>query len=129
MNEVVLIGRLTRDPEEKAEGVVKYTLAVDGYEKADFIPCVCFGKQAEFAKKYLAQGKKIAVTARLKSGNYTNRDGKNISTLDVVINHQEFCESKSAQAEIPVKQEVPADGRFHPVPDIPEGIDAELPFE
>ena len=87
MNKVILIGRLTREPEvrysqgENASAVARYTLAVDrrfkreGDATADFISCVCFGKLAEFAEKYLHQGVKIAVTGRIQTGSYTNKDG------------------------------------------------------
>lgn len=108
MNKVILMGRLTRDPEvrysagEDATAIARYTLAVDrrfrreGSEQtADFIGCVAFGRNAEFADKYLRQGIKIVVTGRIQTGSYTNRDGQKIYTTDVVIEDQEFAESKS----------------------------------
>ena len=100
MNKVILIGRLTRDPEVRySEGnermcIARYTLAVDrrikqeGQQNADFIGCVAFGKNAEFAEKYLRQGTKIAVTGRIQTGSYTNREGRKIYTTDVVIEEQ-----------------------------------------
>ena len=106
MNKVILIGRLTREPEvrysqgENASAVARYTLAVDrrfkreGDATADFISCVCFGKLAEFAEKYLHQGVKIAVTGRIQTGSYTNKDGVKVYTTDVVVEEQEFAESK-----------------------------------
>ena len=108
MNKVVLMGRLTRDIEvrysagDNATAVAKYTLAVprrfkrDGEPDADFISCVAFGKSAEFAEKYFHQGTKIVITGRIQTGSYTNRDGQKVYTTDVVIEEQEFAESKSA---------------------------------
>lgn len=108
MNKVILMGRLTRDPDvrysqgENATAVARYTLAVDrryrrdGDQTADFIGCVAFGRQAEFAEKYLRQGTKIAITGRIQTGSYTNRDGQKVYTTDVVVEEQEFAESKAA---------------------------------
>lgn len=108
MNKVILMGRLTRDPEvrysagENAMAVARYTLAVDrrfrrnGEQSADFIGCVAFGRNAEFAEKYLRQGTKIALTGRIQTGSYTNRDGQKVYTTDIVVEEQEFAESKAA---------------------------------
>ena len=108
MNTVILMGRLTRDPEiryaqnESGTAVARYTLAVDrrykreGEQNADFIGCVVFGKGAEFAEKYLQKGTKIAVTGRIQTGSYTNKEGKKVYTTDVIVDEQEFGESKSA---------------------------------
>ena len=108
MNKVILMGRLTRDPEvrygtgENATVVARYTLAVDrrfkrdGEQSADFIGCVAFGKSAEFAEKYLRQGMRIVVTGRIQTGSYTNRDVQKVYTTDVVVEDQEFAESKNA---------------------------------
>lgn len=108
MNKVVLCGRLTRDPEirysqgEKSIAVARYTLAVDrkqkkqGSDNADFISCVAFGKNGEFAEKYLRQGIKIIICGHIQTGSYTNRDGQRVYTCDVVVDEQEFAESKSA---------------------------------
>lgn len=108
MNKVILMGRLTRDVEvryssgENATAVARYTLAVDrrfhrdGEATADFINCVAFGRVAEFAEKYYRQGLKIVVSGRIQTGSYTNRDGQKVYTTDVVIEEQEFAESKSA---------------------------------
>ena len=149
MNKVILMGRLTRDPEvrysqgENSTAVARYTLAVDrrfrrnGDEQtADFINCVAFGRQAEFAEKYLHQGTKIAATGRIQTGSYTNRDGNKVYTTDVVIEEQEFAESKAASSSngggftqmtpptpAPAPK-APADGFIN----IPDGIDEELPF-
>lgn len=108
MNKVILIGRLTRDPEVRyAQGngtaVARYTLAVDrrfkrdGEASADFIGCVVFGKAAEFAEKYLRQGMKIAISGRIQTDSYTNRDGAKVYTTEVVAEDQEFAESKSSR--------------------------------
>ena len=110
MNKVILMGRLTRDPEvrysagDNSMAVARYTLAVnrryqrDGEQGADFISCVAFGKNAEFAEKYMKKGMKIAVAGRIQTGNYTNRDGQKVYTTDVVIEEQEFAESKAASS-------------------------------
>lgn len=125
MNQVCLMGRLTRDPDVRypqSEGgtvIARYTLAVDrrfrreGEQTADFISCTTFGRGAEFAEKYLQQGMKIAVTGRIQTGKYTNRDGQTVYTTTVVVDSHEFAESKKAQEE----------RQFEPVPE-----DAELPF-
>lgn len=114
MNKVILVGRLTRDPDvrvssgENATQIARYTLAVDrrrrssnqgGNEQdADFIGCVAFGRSAEFAEKYLHKGTKIGITGRIQTGRYTNRDGQTVYTTDVVVEDQEFMESKAAAA-------------------------------
>lgn len=109
MNKIVLTGRLTRDPEirysqQTNTAIARYTLAVDrmfkrdGESQADFLRCVAFGKTAEFAEQYLQQGIKIAVTGRIQTGSYTNRDGQKVYTTDVVVESQEFCESKASAA-------------------------------
>ena len=108
MNVVVLMGRLTRDPEvrysagENPLAIARYTLAVDrrfrreGEQSADFISCVAFGRQAEFAEKYFHQGIRITVSGRIQTGSYTNRDGAKVYTTEVVVENQEFAESKAA---------------------------------
>ena len=113
MNKVILMGRLTREPDvrysQNADGsmaVARYTLAVDrrrgrnsdNEQSADFISCVAFGRSGEFAEKYLHQGTKIVVTGRIQTGSYTNKDGQRVYTTDVVVEEQEFAESKSAAA-------------------------------
>ena len=107
MNKVILIGRVVRDPDIKySQGanttcIARYTLAVDrkfkqeGQPNADFINCIAFGKLGEFAEKYLHKGVKIAVVGRIQTGSYTNKDGQKVYTTDVVVEEQEFCESKS----------------------------------
>lgn len=107
MNKVILMGRLTRDPEVRyTQGdnlaMARYTLAVDrrfkkdGEANADFISCVTFGKSAEFAEKHFKQGTKIAVSGRIQTGSYTNRDGQKVYTTEVVAEDLEFAESKNA---------------------------------
>ena len=115
MNKVILMGRLTRDPDvrysqgENSMAIARYTLAVDrrvrrneggaqDQQTADFISCVAFGKSAEFAEKYLHQGTKIAVEGRIQTGSYTNKDGQKVYTTDIVVENQEFAESKNAAA-------------------------------
>ena len=153
MNKVILMGRLTRDPEVRysaannSMAVARYTLAVDrrfrrdGENNADFIGCVAFGKSAEFAEKYLRQGTKIIVTGRIQTGSYTNRDGQKVYTTDVVVEDQEFAESKAAASESGMmRQSAPSPMAASPMPspaqassadgfmNIPDGIDEELPF-
>ena len=134
MNKVILIGRLTADPEvrytQEQKAVANYNLAVDrrtsGEQTADFIRCVAFEKRAEFAEKYLRKGMKIAVEGRIQTGSYTNREGKKVYTTDVIIEQQEFCESKSAQgAPIPAPNPTTANDGFM---EIPDAMGDELPF-
>ena len=155
MNKVILMGRLTRDPEVRYSqsntgdgqmAIARYTLAVDrrfnrnGDQSADFIGCVAFGKSAEFAEKYLKQGTKIAITGRIQTGSYTNKDGNKVYTTDVVVEEQEFAESKAASdnyAASHPQTSSPAPAPSMPAPgaasadgfmNIPDGIDEELPF-
>lgn len=142
MNKVILMGRLTRDPEvrygsgENSTAVARYTIAVDrrfkrdGEQNTDFIGCVAFGRNAEFAEKYLRQGTKIVLTGRIQTGSYTNRDGQKVYTTDIVVEEQEFAESKAAgnggqnNYSRPSAATSDADGFMN----IPDGIDDELPF-
>ena len=145
MNRVILMGRLTRDPEvrysqgENATAIARYTLAVDrrfnrnGDENnADFIGCVAFGRQAEFAEKYLRKGVKMLITGRIQTGSYTNKDGVRVYTTDVVVEDQEFAESKNAAGaseggyNAPNRPEPASSGNGFM--NIPDGIDEELPF-
>lgn len=142
MNKVILMGRLVKDTvarytergsSQERTCVARYTLAVnrrtgkDGQQSADFINCVAFGKSGEFADQYLKKGMKVLVTGRIQTGSYNNKEGNRVYTTDVVVEEQEFAESKNATAG--VKQEPPAgpkdEGGFM---DIPDGIDEELPF-
>ena len=145
MNKVILVGRLTRDPEvrypqDDSAAVAKYTLAVDRKFKrdneptADFIPCVGFGRLAEFAEKYFPQGMRVSVSGHIQTGSYTNKDNRKVYYTEVVIEEQEFAESRAeskANRPTPRQQE-----RSETMPDIdengfmniPEGIEEELPF-
>ena len=137
MNKVIEIGRLVKDPDIRySQGasttcVARYTLAVDrkfkqeGQPTADFINCIAFGKLGEFAEKYLHKGVKIAVTGRIQTGSYTNKDGQKVYTTDVVVEEQEFCESKSQSNSQP--QPAPSNDGFMSIPDNLE--DAGLPFD
>ena len=140
MNKVVLVGRLTRDPEvryssgEKQTAVARYTIAVerrfkrDNEPTADFIRCVAIGRMGEFAEKYFRQGIRISVSGRIQTGSYNNKDGEKVYTTEVFIEEQEFAESKSesASAHAPVPQEgASSDDGFM---NIPDNIDEELPF-
>lgn len=112
MNVCILIGRLTKEPDVRAgqdgKKTARYTLAVDRGESADFISCVTFDRGAEFAERYLQKGTKVAVTGRIRTGSYTNRDGQKVYTTDVVVDRHEFCESKKqgdAEGFAPVGEE------------------------
>jgi len=156
MNKAILMGRLTRDPEvrysqgDNQMAIARYTLAVDrrfnrnnDENTADFIPCVAFGKAGEFAERYFRKGTKIAVTGRIQTGSYTNKDGVKVYTTEVVIEEQEFAESKNSGggsdggygnnsygggfgggASQPAAPMAAGDGFMN----IPDGIDEELPF-
>ena len=153
MNKVILMGRLTRDPNvrysprnnsQEEMAIARYTLAVDrrgakdGQQSADFISCVAFGRDGEFAEKYLKQGTKVVVTGRIQTGSYTNRDGQKVYTTDVIVEEQEFAESKAAASESGMmRQSAPSPMAASPMPspdagdgfmNIPDGIDEELPF-
>lgn len=162
MNKVILMGRLTRDPEvhysqgNNSTAIARYTLAVDrrfsrdGEPSADFINCVAFGRNAEVAEKYFRQGLRVTISGRIQTGSYTNREGQKVYTTDVVIEEQEFAESKQS-----TKQDRNTSPNMSPNvnssssntnyrnstttaynpsynPDgfmnIPDGIDEELPF-
>ena len=147
MNKVILMGRLTRDPEvrysqgENAMAVARYTLAVDrrmsrnnqnGEQNTDFIQCVAFGRSGEFAEKYLRKGMKMLVSGRIQTGSYTNKDGQRVYTTDIVVEDQEFAESKNASQNngggfAPADRPSPSDAGDGFM-NIPDGIDEELPF-
>ena len=149
MNKAVLIGRLTRDPDIRTTNtqngesltIARYTLAVDrrfakqgDAQSADFISCVAFGKNGTFAEKYLKQGTKICVTGRIQTGSYTNKEGQKVYTTEVVVEEQEFAESKGAGAEAqggyaPQAAPSPADASADAFMNIPEGIENDLPFK
>ncbi|MCR5784589.1 MAG: single-stranded DNA-binding protein [Eubacterium sp.] len=149
MNRVTLIGRLTRDPDvrysqgETPLAIARYTLAVDrrfkrsngdgNEQSADFISCVAFGRQGEFAEKYLRQGTKIAVNGRIQTGSYTNKEGQKVYTTEVVIEDHEFVESKGASGGNTAsydRQDTPAPSASagEGFMNIPEGLEEELPF-
>lgn len=137
MNKWMGTGRLVADPEirwsqgENATCIARYRLAVDRRfgrteeQTADFIPCVAFGKNGEFAEKYLKKGTKIAVVGRIQTGSYTNRDGQKVYTTDIVIEEQEFAESKASSTGQASPKPSEYDGEFM---NIPDDIDEELPF-
>ena len=151
MNKVILMGRLTRDPEvrysqgDNATAIARFTLAVDRRIKrdneasVDYINCVSFGRSAEFAEKYFHKSTKIVIAGRIQTGSYTNKDGQKVYTTDVVVEEQEFAESKATsdanagsfshaggfqQAPAPTPAADAGDGFMN----IPDGIDEELPF-
>lgn len=141
MNKTVLIGRLTRDVEvinAVATLVARYTLAVDrkykreGEQTADFIPCIVFGRNAEFAQKYLTKGKKIAIVGRIQTGSYTKQDGTKVYTTDVVVEEQEFVESKASEHSENSNNTARADDLYKGSDgfmNIPDNLeDDELPF-
>lgn len=147
MNRVILMGRLTRDPEvrysqgERAMAVAKYTLAVDrrgrrqeGQQSADFINCVAFDKAGEFAEKYFRQGMRILVSGRIQTGSYTNKDGVKVYTTDIMIEEQEFADSKAASSGAgggyqPTSRPEPASAISDGFMSIPDGVEDEgLPF-
>lgn len=132
MNKVMLMGRLTKDPEVRYTGgesmaVARYTLAVNRrYKKnsdkeADFISCVTFGRSAEFAEKYLRKGMKIAVIGRISTGSYKDKDGNTRYTTDIIVDEHEFAESKGEKKEVAVRSFDEDDFLT-----VPEG--EELPF-
>ena len=148
MNKVILMGRLTRDPDvrysagESGTSFARYTLAVDrrfnkrdGEATADFISCVAFGRSAEFAEKYFHQGMRVSISGRIQTGSYTNKDGVKVYTTEVIVEEQEFAESR-AEAEANrasfQRQSAPSPAPSADAGDgfmnIPDGIDEELPF-
>ena len=147
MNKVILMGRPTRDPEirysqgEQSTAVARYTIAVDrrfrrdgDQQTADFINCVAFGRQGEFAEKYFRKGIKIAITGRIQTGSYTNKDGQRVYTTDVVAENVEFAESKNASQSYnggapagggaPAPSAASGDGFIN----IESGVEETLPF-
>ena len=153
MNKVILMGRLTRDPQvrytqgQDPMAIARFTLAVDrrgrkqeGQQDADFPSCAAFGKSAEFVEKYVHQGTKIVLTGRIQTGSYTNKDGNRVYTTDVVVEEQEFAESKAAASEnagggyqqagaaAPTRPE-PTQAAGDGFMNIPDAIEEELPFK
>ena len=158
MNTVILMGRLVRDPEirytsgDSSMAVARYRIAVDrrfkrdGQPDADFFDCVAFGRQAEFVEKYLHQGTKMVVQGRLQNDNYTDKDGRTVYRVQIVVENQEFAESKAVSSQNSSSYRAPAaapseppmfgadEGRRTPEPpadgfmNIPDSIDEQLPF-
>ena len=146
MNKVILMGRLTRDPEvrysqgERQMAIARYTLAVDrrgrantsnGEQTADFIQCVAFDRSAEFAEKYFHQGTKLVVTGRIQTGSYTNKDGATVYTTDVVADRVEFLEwgdRNERQASRPAAKSSAPSGGFDAAPEGFSAIDEDIPF-
>ena len=143
MNKAILMCRLTRDPEvryssgERSMSIARYTLAVDrGFKRggdsseqtADFIPCIAFDKAGEFAEKYFRQGMRVLISGRIQTGSYTNKEGQKVYTTEVIIDTQEFADSKGESTGGRNKKQetnVDADGFMN----IPDGVDDEgLPF-
>ena len=152
MNRVILMGRLTRDPEvrysqgERSMAIARYTLAVDrrgrrsqdssGEQSADFIPCVAFDRAAEFAEKYFRQGMRVLVSGRIQTGSYVNKDGQKVYTTEVILDDQEFADSKGASADMggygqsaPSQRHAPTSAIGDGFMNIPDGVEDEgLPF-
>ena len=143
MNKWVGVGRLVRDPEirysqgDNATAVARYTVAVDrrfkrdGEPTADFISCVVFGKSAEFAEKYFHQGLRVAISGRIQTGSYTNKDGVKVYTTEVIVEEQEFAESRaeSEANKASNQQATPANvGSGDGFMNVPDDIPEELPF-
>ncbi len=142
MNKIILMGRLTRDPEtrysqgENQFAISRFSLAVDrrfkrqGEAETDFFNCTAFGRQAEFVEKYLRQGTKILLTGRVQNDNYTNKNGEKVYSVQIISEEIEFAESKNAQSGggfqigMPVPEQAADDGFLN----IPNGIEEELPF-
>lgn len=144
MNKIILMGRLTRDPEtrysqgENQTAIARFSLAVDrrfkrqGDAEADFFNCTAFGRQAEFVEKYLKQGTKILLIGRVQNDNYTNRNGEKVYSVQIIAEEIEFAESRNAQGNagasfqnaMPNPVQAADDGFLN----IPNGIEEELPF-
>ena len=134
------MGRLTRDPDirysqgERATAVARYTLAVtrsykrEGEPDADFINCVAFGKSGEFAEKYFQKGMRVAISGRIQTGSYTNKDGVKVYTTDIVVEEQEFAQSKSENDSSSATSQVAQNRSNDGFMNIPDGIDEGLPF-
>lgn len=147
MNKVILVGRLTRDPEIRysqganAMAIARFSIAVDrrfkreGEPDADFFNCSAFGKQAEFVERYLKQGTKMVVVGRIQNDNYTNREGQKVYSVQIMVDELEFAESKNASSagadggfSQPAARPTPSAAANDGFMNVPEGIDEELPF-
>ena len=139
MNKFFGIGRLTKDPEIMHKGetnIARYSLAIDRRKgEADFINCVCFGRAADFAEKYLQKGMKIAVAGRIQTGSYKTKDGRTVYTTDIVVEEHEFCEGRKAQegGSQGSDDKIPANTSQGGFPGLVDGFaevtDEELPFK
>lgn len=138
MNKVIICGRLTGDPKvrysqgENPMAIGRYTVAVDrrgrkdgSGQTADFIPCVAFGRDGEFAEKYLHKGTKVIVTGRIQTGSYTNKDGVKVYTTEVVVEDHEFAESRSASSAAPAPAKANDDGFVY----VPDDVGDDMPFD
>lgn len=137
MNKVILMGRLTRDPEvrysqgERTLAIARYTLAVDrrgskrnqnnSESAADFIKCVAFDRAGEFAEKYFSQGQRVLICGRIQTGSYVNGDGQKVYTTEVIVDEQEFADSKNSDDTRQVSSGVIGEG-FLNIPDDDEGL-------
>lgn len=147
MNKVIMMGRLTRDPEVRySQGasqtaIARFSLAVDrrwkreGEPDADFFNCTVFGRQADFVEKYLRQGTKVVVTGRIQNDNYTNKDGQKVYSVQIIVEEIEFAESKNAATANGAAPAYQASSRPSPSQaagdgfmSIPDGAEEELPF-
>ena len=137
MNKIILMGRLTRDPEirvstgERQTTIGSFSIAVDrrfkreGQPEADFFNCITFGKQAEFVEKYLHKGTKVVVSGSLQNNNYTNKDGQQVYSVQIMVDEIEFAESKSSQnAQTQASPQTPSQDFMN----IPDGVVEDLPF-
>jgi single-strand DNA-binding protein len=143
MNKVVLVGRLTGNPEvrysqgDNSTAVARYTVAVErrfksnreGEPTADFIRCVVFNKSAEFAEKHFTKGMRVAISGRIQTGSYTNQEGVRIYTTDIIVEEQEFAQSRSeGSAGVNVPPPFPEGDQGDGFMNIPDEYDDELPF-
>lgn len=138
MNKVILMGRLTKDPDVRYSAqrtaIANYSLAVprtykrEGEPDVDFFNCVCFGKSAEFVERYLHKGMKIAIAGKLQNETYTNRDGVKVTATKVYVDEHEFCESKAATQDEATRRRQESGLSSDGFMNIPDGIDEQLPF-
>ena len=140
MNKVILMGRLVSDPEvnyskgENQTAIARYRLAVnrkfkrDGEPEADFINCVAFGKSGEFVEKYLSKGMKIAVTGRIQTGSYENKEGQRVYTTDIIVEEHEFCESKNTNGGGASQSQTESDEIAAMFADMENSNNEDLPF-
>lgn len=139
MNKVILMGRLTRDPDVRYsnygdgdQAVARFSLAVDRQKRdqreADFFNCTAFGRQAEFIEKYVKQGTKLLITGRVQNDNYTNREGQKVYSVQVIVQELEFCESKKNDANAANAPRSAAPAQQEGFMSVPDGDEEGLPF-